>query len=549
VCPAREYWRRKRLFDALARLQPVLFLPVDSLTQPGVDGFLAFGQPLNEAVTASHAGAPVCHFSAGGPAVPPAECSEVLLSSIAALDAPLRGQRLRESDLDFFDALTPDPGDEILATKGGGAFWLRRAVGSASLHRVGVAPPEPGVDECLWNHFHAGRFARLLPLLHFIREVVGDGGWDTGPLRAAFVFDDPDLSRSRYGCLDFGELARHAAKHGYHAAIGVVPLTAGRVDRKLTQLFKTHPRQLSLLIHGNDHTYCELLRLPSEASALAAMAQALRRIERMEQRFGLEVARVMEAPHAAIARNVFPALAALGYEAAVATMERMLQHNPLTFWPPEFGMDIAEIMPGGIGVIPRIKMCDRWRTEVVLAAFLRKPIVLAGHHQDSQGGFERLAEFAGLVNSFGRVEWGSLAEIARANFKTRRDGDVLRVKIYQRRVNVPIPEGVTQIAVERPWLKAGGAGVLSVETANGLPLVNARPGETSQLLAVPPASTVVIRSPAPNACDPHSVPGSFLNFWPFARRFLTETRDRAYPFLKRGAADSRPETGGQPENV
>jgi hypothetical protein len=552
VAPALEFWRRKRLFEALACLEPVVFIPADSLPETGVDGFLSFDQPLADAVAIAQSGFPVCHFSTPPAAAPTTETDgpEVLLSSTAALDPPLRGRKLHESDLNLFQPLMPGAGDEVVATRGGRAFWLRQPVGGVSFHRVGAAPLELGTDECLWTHFHAGRFARLLPLLHFIREVVGDAGWNPGPLRAAFVFDDPDLSRSSYGCLDFASLARHAVQHRYHATIAVVPLTAGRVDRNLARLFQSHPRHLSLLIHGNDHTACELLRLPSEARALASLAQALRRMERMEKRFGLEVSRVMEAPHAALARDVFPVLAALGYEAAMATIERMLQHNPLNFWPPEFGMDIAEIMAGGIGVIPRINMTPRWKTEVVLTAFLRKPVVLAGHHQDSQDGLQLLADFAELVNSFGPVEWGSLTTIARSGFKTRLAGGRLRIKAYQRRVTVPIPEGVGQIAVERPWLRGGGEDLLSVESTSGFPLFNARVGDNSPVLSVSPFSAVVIRSPVANAYDPCSVPGSSLGLWPFTRRLLTEARDRAYPLLRRGAAYYHPEsrfrTGQQP---
>lgn len=225
----------------------------------------------------------------------------------------------------------------------------------------------------------------------------------------------------------------------------------------------------------------------------------------------------------------------------MATRERMLQHNPQMHWPPESGLDIAEVMPCGLGVIPRICMSAQWRTEVVLAAFLRKPVILAGHHQDAGGGLELLAEFAQLVNGFGLVEWGSLATMARSGFKTRQEGNLLRIKTYQRRVSVRIPEGVEQMAVERPWLRTGGEDALIVESEHSVAHFNSRAGESSPVFAVRPSSTVVIRSPAPNARDPRTVPKPALRLWPYARRFLTETRDRVYPLLKRGTRRPRPQ--------
>ncbi|MCL4788716.1 MAG: hypothetical protein KJ070_18300 [Verrucomicrobia bacterium] len=538
VVPRRAGEARGRLLGALRRLYPVEFEASDAVPAAGVDGLLLFDHPLAEAAAATRNGTPVCLFTTKPSAVTAEPRALISCADAPALDRTLRGQRLEDESLRDFTPLI-EAGDEVLASKDGQPFWRRNVTGGGVLYRVAGSPPELEPTEGLWHHFHAGNCARLLPLLHFLRECLGDRLGPPAPLRAVFIFDDPDLSRFHYGCLDFARLAEHAAEHNYHAAIALVPLTAARVNGRLAALFRAEARRLSLLMHGNNHTYCELLETPSEARAVTVLAEALRRIESMEQRFGLEVARVMEAPHAAMACHVFPALASLGYEAASATTDRIILHNPQAVWPPEFGMDLADVMPGGLGLIPRIRMSAQWRTEVVLAAFLRKPVVLAGHHNDARNGLELLAEFARLVNGFGSVEWSSLTAIARGSYRLMPCESGVRVRAYQRRLAVRLPAGLAHVTIERPWLDNGDVELLSLESDGGGTVFHAPAGRVSPPVPVSAARSLRLHSPVPNARDFHTVPGAGLPLWPLARRLLTEARDRAYPWLKRNSAPDK----------
>ena len=160
-----------------------------------------------------------------------------------------------------------------------------------------VVPRELAVGETLRNRLRPGAILPLLPLTSFLLRVAEASGLKRAPLRAAFLIDDPNLHRVRYGYLNFAELAARATTEGWHIAFATIPLDAWLVDRRAVRLFMSSKSQLSLLIHGNNHVKRELARLTTDEQALREMGQALIRIRGFERRTGLAVSRVMAPPH------------------------------------------------------------------------------------------------------------------------------------------------------------------------------------------------------------------------------------------------------------
>jgi hypothetical protein len=167
----------------------------------------------------------------------------------------------------------------------------------------------------------------------------------------------------------------------------------------------------------------------------------------------------------------------------------------------------------------------------VLAAFLGQPVVIAGHHYDARNHLAALAEIAATVNGFGPVEWCNLTRIARTQYKTRRDGDDMMVRLGSRRVTVRVSEGVRSITVERPWLnqvteeRLVATGVVAGEK------IERMAGSRSERIPVNAPGIVELVSPAPTALTLADAPVPRRRIWPLLRRVLTETRDRAYPYL------------------
>src|SRR5206468_10618326 len=129
-----------------------------------------------------------------------------------------------------------------------------------------------------------------------------------------------------------------------------------------------------------------------ERKALAV--QALRRIERLEQQSGVEVARVMAAPHGACNHDMANVLLRAGFEAACISRSSLMVRNPDLIWPMSVGLNPAEFLGPSLPIIPRFNI--RWdSTFAIFAAFLGQPIILVGHHDDLAGGLEVLEEWAG----------------------------------------------------------------------------------------------------------------------------------------------------------
>ena len=173
-----------------------------------------------------------------------------------------------------------------------------------------------------------------------------------------------------------------------------------------------------------------------------------------------------------IATEAIGPLVALGYEGAPATMEQLVKANPHALWPASVGMARLEMLGGGLALIPRIKMSAHWKNDVLLAAFLKQPIVVAGHHRDARKGLELQADFANLINNLGGSVWATPQGIARTQYEAARQGDALHIKTYSRTVEACAPEGVKRLFVHRPWLRSEEDGeALSVKCAGQEPFL------------------------------------------------------------------------------
>ncbi len=263
-------------------------------------------------------------------------------------------------------------GDEVLAEMGARSIWIRRGPMDIS-----AAPFQTIThSERAYDYLNAETFMQLLPLLHFLREIVGAKPM---PLRACFMFDDPNLHTARYGFADYAELATLAHEHGFHVAFATVPLDGWYVNECAARLFREHPHQLSLLIHGNDHWHSEFGANGDSDLVTRRLAQALQRIAKLEARSGVRVSRVMAPPHGACSSTMLRAMLALGFDGATispGSLRRWIRDFP---WPVDFGLDAAEMIHG-FPVVPRFRLSDFCEGEIVIAAFLERPIIPVGHH-------------------------------------------------------------------------------------------------------------------------------------------------------------------------
>ena len=80
--------------------------------------------------------------------------------------------------------------------------------------------------------------------------VCGSSGWVSPPVRACFLFDDPNLHRPTYGYVRYHDLVEEADRHDYHVSFAMIPLDGWFTHHATARLFRERSDRLSLLELG-----------------------------------------------------------------------------------------------------------------------------------------------------------------------------------------------------------------------------------------------------------------------------------------------------------
>ena len=440
------------------------------------------------------------------------------LSSSTLIHPGLRGRSLFDQRAGGIKGLSAH-GDTVLATCAGETVWTTGEV----VDHAALPPDELGPDDSLRDALVPGRWLSLLPLVQFLRRVTSEAGWEPPPTRATFIVDDPNLHWWSYGFVDFRRIADDAREKGYHLAVATVPRDAWLVHQGVARVFRERRQELSLLIHGNDHTLGELERPRTTEDATVVVAEALRRIHALERRAHLEVSRLMVAPHNRCSEQVMRAMLRTGFEGLCHALSLPgSMRRPLAGWEP------AELLAGGFPVFPRLLITGP-RDDLVLRSFLGQPLIVYLHSEDLVDGLGALVETAAFINREPGVRWGSAESLARSSYLRRREGRVLHVRPFARSVELALDEDVEHVVVELPGshdepdservtlTTEGSTSSSSFVDARSKPLVARGPG------------TARISLGRIDAIDPTSVALPGFHVRPLVRRAVTESRDRLLP--------------------
>jgi hypothetical protein len=527
VAPATEYELRRRLFDMLSSRLEVSFEPHTPGEYQGLRGLIALTGAAEAARDASLRNVSCYEVILSQP-IPVAAPSAITFASSAAVHRAFRGKTLADSSLLNFSRV-PDS-FESLARVGEETLWALEQQGNQEHHRVGVDVPVFAENDFFHNHFRERCWFSTVPLLHFLRRLLGADGWPAPEARASFIIDDPNLHHRSYGYIDFEKLANHAAAHNYHATIATVPLDAWYFDRKVVDLFQTHKKHISLMMHGVNHVADELARSYDEQGALSLLATGLRRIADLESRSGVAVARIMAAPHGAFAEFMADLMVRLGYEGACVSIGSLLRWNREKLWPADLGFSMAQPLGSfGFPVFHRIGLSE---TDIRLNSFLGHPVIVTLHHQDCVSNFARLEAMANTVNSIDDVQWKGIEEISKTNFVSKVQDEVLHIWPYSRRLAVPLTTEITEVEVcSSPY--CGGFSIdLRNHRRNGIDVAVHNIPARHRIVN----NTLEIFFPASNAVDYRQVASRSVGVWPVVRRILTEARDRTQPILSLASA-------------
>jgi hypothetical protein len=430
----------------------------------------------------------------------------VRFSADADVPWPFAGQTLELLLPVSLRPLELQPDERVLASSAAGALWSVRAARGHTTYRTALpSTAYPSLAEMMTGA-SADAVLHWVPLLHFLRRL-GNGAhaWEDPPLRAGFIIDDPNLHWTRYGFADYRDIAHDAQRENYHVAFATIPLDAWFTHRGSARLFHEHRHRLSLLVHGNDHGKEELARVISRDAGMALLRQASARIDALEAAANISVCRVMVPPHGACSSLVLSLLPAHGFEAACVSAGSLRAHNPDQPWVDRIGLQPADWIDG-CPVLPRWSFEAASSAALRLAAYLGKPLLLRGHHQDLKYGLDVFRQAARAINALGDVRWTNMSGLSRMSWRRRRSSNGLHVQPLSTHVEVPIEDGV-QVLVQ------GAPGVWRHTP------VNPRDGEPRKLVLqhVPVQQPQLAGGPTlAHRTHPRHV----------IRRLLTEARDR-----------------------
>ncbi|MGH2910963.1 MAG: hypothetical protein ACRDJ3_00655, partial [Solirubrobacteraceae bacterium] len=429
VFPPAAQAARPRLFAAFEEAYPVCFEGREDGDWEGFDAVIAIDA---RGIAAPPPKGVSLLWATGEEAALDGEARSLVLSDSPMLARALRGARLSERFCPQLRESAPVGYRSVLATVGGAAAWVAEEGGDQGVARslVAAAPAELEVGESLRERLAPGRCFALLALVNFIRSLPGVTGTPAQQVMAAFVLDDPNLHWPSYGHVRYRRLAAHASEHGYHMVIAMPPLDGGFAHPRAVQIFKQHPAQLSICIHGNDHLGPELGRISTDRDGLVLAQHALARAAAFQRRTGIPFEPVMVPPHEQLSEPGARGLLAGGFDAVCVSRpypwivpSRSGPAAALGTGPPELGALAGwagrEMVVGGLPLMLRTGF-NAPREDLVLRAFLGQPLIVYGHHDVLKDGLDVLADAASAVNALGEIRWGSLAQIARSGPARRR---------------------------------------------------------------------------------------------------------------------------------
>ena len=530
IYPAANFERLHMLFAAISLFEPVRFQAVEDVRDSSVDALLLFEVPFAEIVSMA-ANRRVLAFERGISNSIQASNGPIRFENSLGLAHIFRGQELPDSRGASVLSSVPE-GAEMLASKRSAPIWVRGNLQGGIVDLVAGELPTLDEKPYLYQYFQPGDCMNLLPLFHFVKELTGAFLVDKPPLRACFMFDDPNLHWPSFGYIKYGSLIESAKRHNYHVSFATVPLDAWFVHEPTAKLFRQQANRISLLVHGNNHTYRELAGTFNNGESLQMAAQSLQRIARLERRSGVAVSRVMAAPHGACNEQAAEALLNVGYEAACISRGSLMNTNASKSWSSITGLTPAEFLGQGLPIIPRFRITRFCQPEIILAAFLGQPIIPVGHHQDLADGYDMLVELATFINRLGSVVWTDLGTLIRSNYTFRQEGQTAYIELYSRHVRFELSPGLNRMVVRRPWLEHNSEAEPLVIIGPDRFRLDLLAGEMTSPIPIESTGLVEIFSPVTEVVDYLQVPCHAAGLWPISRRILTEGRDRFRGLLR-----------------
>lgn len=271
----------------------------------------------------------------------------------------------------------------------------------------------------------------LLPPLIFLRHCFPDTCWHSDEAPAArLIIDDPILT-NKYGALDFATLKTSMRRLGYGTSIAFIPWNHWRSSRRSVSGLLSSDSNLSICVHGCDHTNHEF-QSGSAAILTQRASLGMQRMEKHRNRVGVPFEDVMVFPQGQFSKAAIPALRSANYLAAVNS----------TCFPTDYApndLTIADLLFPAVTRFDGFPVFQRHYPrnlfEFSLDLFLGRPAFIVEHHEYFRDRCRAIEEFVAVLQ---RIEpnllWPGLSEqMMQTNLRRRREDGSTEIQFVTRR--------------------------------------------------------------------------------------------------------------------
>jgi hypothetical protein len=349
------------------------------------------------------------------------------------------------------------------------------------------------------------------------------------------IIDDPLLG-DRYGLLEYRALLNSIVQEKYGTSIAFIPWNYRRTDKEWVGQFLKEKANLSICVHGCDHSNREFEDLDL-AVVMHKSRLALERMEKHEQRTEMPYERVMVFPQGRFSKAAIRALRANNYLAAANTSCFPVDYAPNELTVGDF-LRPAIMRFDGFPIFQR--RYPKRLIDFAFDIFLGKPALIVEHHQYFGDGCKALEEFIRNLHTIEpTLSWPTLSDQLLQSCMVRYDtSDSVNVRFFTKRFQMrdtheekrhfllekdePDPTVVRSVLVDRqPVPFEIKDGLIQFE-------VEADPGQIREIeIEDYPQSSPQLKNP-----------GVTYSIGVYFRRGLSEFRDNTlsrYPSLLEGA--------------
>lgn len=289
-------------------------------------------------------------------------------------------------------------------------------------------------------------YDRIIPLLIFLRTCCAQQCWRPSKGTARLIIDDPLLA-DRYGHLKYDALLDSMARKSYGTSIAFIPWNHRRTSRAWAAKLREKNANLTICIHGCDHTNREFAS--PDADILQCKASlAWLRMQNHHDRVGIAFEPVMVFPQGKFSTAAISALRRGGYLAAVNTTAFPTSENAPK---PRMADFLRPAITCFDGFPVFLRHYPKRLIDFAFDLFLGKPCLIVEHHEYFKDGFGSFEEF---ISELYRIDpslaWPPLSEQFVETYWIRHDRNgAPHVKFFTRRFMLKNTEPETR----RFWLE------------------------------------------------------------------------------------------------